>query len=371
MKIRGNTIGIPNPQPDWNQTDSTQADYIKNKPGNYVTISSNPPESAPTLWFKPAEYVYTEEAVKTWGELEERVTSLEESLGAAVSVVAAEQKLTFTEATGHLISDSLVLTEPLVAGNSYRVVWGDTEFVCRCYAKAEGGGVVMEGAFLGNASIFLAAMPDTGEPFVIGATDDALAVIKRTGDPTTKIAIYSTVGKTSLPAVTPADNDKFLRVVGGEWAVGDLPDGLATEDYVEEYVATSGLATESFVQRYVRDNVPSLDTTLSQAGKAADAGAVGQVLTEAMQTINGELANKQHKGNYVQTVNGQTPDENGNVSVASVQPTSIDLSQYESGGRIVETFADGTTKTTTVEFNGDGKPVKITDSAGNTMNLTW
>ena len=52
-------------------------------------------------------------------------------------------------------------------------------------------------------------------------------------------------------------------------------------------------------------------------------------------------------------------------------PTSIDLSQFESNGRIVENFADGTTKTTIVEFDGNGKPVKITDSAGNTMNLNW
>lgn len=31
-RIKGNTVGFPNPQPDWNQTDATQADYIKNKP---------------------------------------------------------------------------------------------------------------------------------------------------------------------------------------------------------------------------------------------------------------------------------------------------------------------------------------------------
>ena len=37
MKIRGNTVGFPNPQPNWNQTDSTQADYIKNKP--FETVS--------------------------------------------------------------------------------------------------------------------------------------------------------------------------------------------------------------------------------------------------------------------------------------------------------------------------------------------
>ena len=32
MKIRGNTVGVPNPQPDWNQTDPTKANYIRNKP---------------------------------------------------------------------------------------------------------------------------------------------------------------------------------------------------------------------------------------------------------------------------------------------------------------------------------------------------
>jgi hypothetical protein len=31
-KIRGNTVGTTMPQPDWNQTDPTKADYIKNKP---------------------------------------------------------------------------------------------------------------------------------------------------------------------------------------------------------------------------------------------------------------------------------------------------------------------------------------------------
>lgn len=31
-KIRGNTVGVPNPQADWEQTDPKKADYIKNKP---------------------------------------------------------------------------------------------------------------------------------------------------------------------------------------------------------------------------------------------------------------------------------------------------------------------------------------------------
>lgn len=32
LEIIGNTTTTPNPRPDWNQTDSTKADYIKNKP---------------------------------------------------------------------------------------------------------------------------------------------------------------------------------------------------------------------------------------------------------------------------------------------------------------------------------------------------
>lgn len=32
MKIMGNIVGLPSPRSDWNQTDETKADYIKNKP---------------------------------------------------------------------------------------------------------------------------------------------------------------------------------------------------------------------------------------------------------------------------------------------------------------------------------------------------
>lgn len=35
-KIIGNTIVTPYPRPDWNQTDETKVDYIKNKPTDYV-----------------------------------------------------------------------------------------------------------------------------------------------------------------------------------------------------------------------------------------------------------------------------------------------------------------------------------------------
>lgn len=54
----------------------------------------------------------------------------------------------------------------------------------------------------------------------------------------------------------------------------------------------------------------------------------------------------------------------------SAVPTSVDMGDFDSG-RIVETFADGTTKTTTIEFDENGNPVKITDGDGNVTTYIW
>ena len=35
-KVVGDIVGVPNPKSDWNQTDETKADYIKNKPDIYT-----------------------------------------------------------------------------------------------------------------------------------------------------------------------------------------------------------------------------------------------------------------------------------------------------------------------------------------------
>lgn len=51
--------------------------------------------------------------------------------------------------------------------------------------------------------------------------------------------------------------------------------------------------------------------------------------------------------------------------------TSIDLSMLESNGQIVETYADGSTKMTQLEFDANGNPIKITDGDGNVTTLVW
>ena len=51
--------------------------------------------------------------------------------------------------------------------------------------------------------------------------------------------------------------------------------------------------------------------------------------------------------------------------------TTIDMRKFDTSGQITETYADGSTKTTTIEFDADGNPVKITDGDGNVTTLTW
>lgn len=51
-------------------------------------------------------------------------------------------------------------------------------------------------------------------------------------------------------------------------------------------------------------------------------------------------------------------------------PKAIDLSAFDTEGKIVETY-DDKTKTTTMEFDESGNPVKITDGDGNVTVLTW
>jgi hypothetical protein len=60
-------------------------------------------------------------------------------------------------------------------------------------------------------------------------------------------------------------------------------------------------------------------------------------------------------------------------TIARVAPvaSNINLSALETDGTVVETFPDGSTKTSIIEFDADGNPVKITDGDGNETVLTW
>lgn len=51
--------------------------------------------------------------------------------------------------------------------------------------------------------------------------------------------------------------------------------------------------------------------------------------------------------------------------------TSIDMTAFDTAGQIVETYANGTVKTTIITFDESGNPVKIVDGDGNETTLTW
>ncbi len=70
----------------------------------------------------------------------------------------------------------------------------------------------------------------------------------------------------------------------------------------------------------------------------------------------------------VETQVSQITDGGGGTSTP---PTNVDLSRLESDGVIEETYADGSVKTTTIEYDSTGNPVKITDGDGNVTNFTW
>ena len=59
------------------------------------------------------------------------------------------------------------------------------------------------------------------------------------------------------------------------------------------------------------------------------------------------------------------------VSGTTEPPTAIDISGLDTNGTIVETYTDGTSKTTTIEFDANGTPTKITDGDGNVTTLIW
>ena len=50
---------------------------------------------------------------------------------------------------------------------------------------------------------------------------------------------------------------------------------------------------------------------------------------------------------------------------------AVDLSGFETEGKIVETYSDGSNLTYNFEFDSEGNPTKITDSDGNETVLTW
>ena len=101
-------------QPDWDQNDSTAADYVKNRP------------------------FYTGDPVET--------------------VLVEESTVSFVDDHGAYTAE-FATTFSATAGKTYRVYWDGSDYECTC-VDSDGS------PYIGNLS-FVGAGPDTGEPFVM------------------------------------------------------------------------------------------------------------------------------------------------------------------------------------------------------------
>lgn len=77
------------------------------------------------------------------------------------------------------------------------------------------------------------------------------------------------------------------------------------------------------------------------------------------------------EGKLLQVVEGAWTPVWPDTEAGDAVPVHIDLSNYKTQGTIVETFADNSTKTTTVTFDSEGRPSTITDPNGNITTLNW
>lgn len=104
------------------------------------------------------------------------------------------------------------------------------------------------------------------------------------------------------------------------------------------------------------------------SGFATRAAEQAQDLTERVTALE-EQADQM--GSVANQAIGQLASLTGRVTALETPAVSVDLTAFESAGTVVETHADGSAKTYTMEFDEDGNPTKVTDSDGNVTVLTW
>lgn len=96
----------------------------------------------------------------------------------------ADQTCTITTYDGMRIITINGYDEPLSADETYRITWGDTQYICNTIVDPVG--FTQDGYYIGNAGVFGSQYEDTGEPFalyrtsssrLIGATEDTASSV--------------------------------------------------------------------------------------------------------------------------------------------------------------------------------------------------
>ena len=193
----------------------------------------------------------------------------------------------------------------------------------------------------------------------------------------------------SLPDPSNIEDGKVLKVVDGEWAAADDEVGSNASEYS---IPTFDLASLGLTSVPTDGTVVQLEMDTTDIMAALDKGAIKVLAkfafgaTEITATV---ILNSVHivGGEYICSYpfdyegmklmfnlvvgDGFIGAYYSDLSGGEEVPTSIDMSGLDASGTIVETYADGSTKTSTMEFDADGNPIKITDGDGNVTTLIW
>jgi hypothetical protein len=174
-KVIGNTVGTPNPRPDWSQTDEKKADYIKNKP-----------------------------TILTEDEIKGLIVANGGTSGGAVAQVQSDWMQNGTNQVDY------IKNKPPIVFYSDAAYDASDESDVSFKMKEIYPHIVKPDSYMCNLSI-------RPNDYIIykGAL---YQTVKITGRSWNANKVYDI-----LPAVTTNDDGKFLRVVDGEWSVASVP----------------------------------------------------------------------------------------------------------------------------------------------------
>lgn len=292
MEIReiiGNTTATPNPRPDWAQTDSTKADYIKNKPGigelaskDKITmgdLNSDVQEylagieaSVQKTYIRYSEYADGRNFTSEW-------THGQNYIGIAVAEEAPTDK---DEYEWSLFASNIKYTETVML-----TVDGWSDNLQTVSVPNIGN----------NSSVFCTPHPESKDVYIdcgimlesAEVSSLTFSCVNRPSDIVSANVqiIEPLIGVNELPEVNEIHNGKVLKVIGGVWALGDDENDTTDTTEIEETLSSHTRSLESMTEVFndLNDDFVSLRETHTQtleehAGRIDDLESRVSVLEE-------------------------------------------------------------------------------------------
>lgn len=172
---------------------------------------------------------------------------------------------------------------------------------------------------------------------------------------TIQVGVYAGDLCTTTAAWIPAKKS----ILNGEGVPDDPPEDVYNQIMEKLNQVGGGISTE------LKERLSSLEERTSDAEN--DIGELQDTVGDVQQAIG----TMQDVAAGALEALGSVQQDIGKLQQAVAPATSIDLSSFESAGRIVQTNKDGSTVTYSFGFDAAGNPTEITDSNGNKTTLTW